>query len=486
MFRKARLGKAFDKEIAEFCSSLSFDKEIFRHDLLNSLAHAIMLYENKAIDEAHGRALICALLELWNKGCEALESKEAKAEDIHELVEICLKEAGEVLQTARSRNDQIACDLRMKAREELNVLEREILNLLSAILKLAERNKNKIFPSYTHLQVAQVTSFSHYILAHFDSVARCLERLNDSYDITNLCPLGAGAGATSTIKISRKLVSELLGFTGIIENSLDAISARDFMLFIAGDIAALCAEISRFAEELIIFSTQEFKLVELSDEHASVSSMMPQKKNPDVLELIRAKCSKAIANCFSLFLIMKALPYSYNRDFQEMNAVFFSALKDAREMLHVFSKVLKGIKVNEERAEEICKLGFANASDIAEALVKKGMSFRKAHEVVGKAIKEIVESDKSGDEIAELIIKHAEKENIKISKKELEDYLNIKKVAEMKRNLGAPNSDEIERMLGSRKKAIEEHAKQLEAREKKIMEAERKIIKRAYELLRQG
>lgn len=486
MFRKSRLGEIFDKEITKFCSSLGFDREIFRHDLLNSLAHAIMLYENKAINEARGRALICALLELWNKGCETLESGEKDAEDIHELIEICLKDAGEVLQTARSRNDQIACDLRMKTREEINTLSREILNLLSAMINLAERNKNKIFPSYTHMQVAQVAKFSHYILAHFDSVARALERLNESYRITNMSPLGAAAGATSTVKIDRKLVSELLGFSGIVENSLDAISARDFMLFIAGDISALCTEISRFAEELIIFSTQEFKLIELSDEHASVSSMMPQKKNPDVLEIIRARCSKVIANCFSLFLILKSLPYSYNRDFQEMNAIFFSAMKESKEIIAIFSRVLDGIKVNEERAVEICKLGFANASDIAEALVKKGITFRKAHEIVGKAIKEIIKDNRSYSEIADYIIKHAKEEKAEISMEELGDYLSINKVVEMKKNLGAPNKTEIERMLGERKKVVENHEKQLEARERRIMEAERNVIKRAYELLRQS
>jgi len=488
MIRKGRLGEKFDREIAEFTSSLDFDRELFRYDVQNSLAHAIMLFEKGIIKEKEARGLLCSLMELWYQGCEILEHDPA-LEDVHMAIETCMGEAGKLLQTARSRNDQVACDLRMKCREEVNNLSNGILELLSKIIELSSKNTSAVMPSYTHLQHAQITTLAHHFLAHFDALSRCLDKFEESYKRVDLCPLGAGAGTTSSFKIDRNLTSKLLGFSAPLENSLDAVSSRDFMLEILSNAALLCTELSRVMEELILWSTQEFKIVELSDEHASTSSLMPQKKNPDALEIARAKCSNVLGNTFSCFSLMRALPYSYNRDFQELSPVFFSSLKEAENMVKVLAKVLAKMKVNKERASRLCNSGYATASDLAEMLVRKNIPFREAHSIIGAVVKELAGKNKTFTELnSEFIKKAAERfgRTVKISRGEIASFASPKNSIEIRKNLGSPNEEEVKRMLAEREKALEGKRKALKEREKKLRKAEENLLKKVQEIISAG
>jgi len=488
MIRKGRLGEKFDREIAEFTSSLDFDRELFRYDVLNSLAHVVMLTKQGIIKEKEARGVLCAMMELWYQGCEVLEA-EPELEDVHMAIERCIGESGKLLQTARSRNDQIACDLRMKCREEVNNLSRELLELLSTIMELSSQNTSTLMPSYTHLQHAQITTLAHHFLAHADALLRCVDMLEDSHKLIDLCPLGAGAGTTSSFKIDRKLTAKLLGFNNVLENSLDAVSSRDFMLVVLCRAAILCTELSRLIEELILWSTLEFKIIELSDEHASTSSLMPQKKNPDALEIARAKCSKVFGSAFTCLSIMSSLPYSYNRDFQELSPIFFSSLKEVEGTIKILSKVLAKIKVNKKRALELCSMGYATSSDLAELLVRKGISFREAHSIIGAVVKELAEKDKTFSELNPEIIEKAAKKfgrTLKISREEAAAFANPKNSIEIRKNLGSPNEEEVKRMLVQRKKYIEGRRSALEEREEKLRKAEENLLKKVQEIISKG
>lgn len=487
MIREGRLGKNFDPDVARFTSSLKFDEALFEHDVIGSIAHCLMLYEKKIIDKETAVKILGSLVELLKKGGSVLRLN-PEIEDIHMAIEDYLfKEIGDDagrLHTARSRNDQVATDLRLWAREELNQTVYHLLGLCRSILALASENASTLFPGYTHLQRAQVTTLGHLLLAHCDTFLRDVTRLEEAYARTNVNPLGAAAMATSSFPVDRKTTTKLLGFDGLIENSADAVSSRDFIHESLAAIAILMTHLSRLCEELIMWSSGEFGFVELKNRHASTSSVMPQKKNPDPLELIRAKTGKAIGNLTAALALQKGLPLTYNRDLQELSPLLAEAFTICNSSLRITGKVLEGLKINFSRTFDACKKGYLTATELAEYLVKEeNISFRKAHNIVARSVNLAL---RGNTEITgKLVMKAAQKEGVKLSLRpdDIEEILDPTNAVESKKGTGGPSSEEVERMLASRMVMIKEKTDTLNKRNKAIMRARKRLCERVDRIL---
>ncbi len=385
MLRDARLGKA-EEYFVEYTSSVEFDTNLVRYDLLGSMAHVVMLMERGILPEKDASALLRGLLELYRRGVELRKEDE----DVHMAVERELHRiAGDAagrLHTARSRNDQVALDLRMLLRDMLNTLSGRILELMEVLLRIAESGAEVVMPGYTHLQRAQPVTLGHHMMAHFWTLSRDLERLEQAYARLNRSPLGACALAGTSFGIDRRRTAELLGFAGVIENSQDAVASRDFMLEPLSASALVCVNLSRLAEELILWSTQEFGFVELASEYCSTSSMMPQKKNPDALEILRARCARVFGALTSGLGICKALPLAYNRDLQEVSPVVVEALKLTESSVRMLTLILSSARFREERMREACT-PYMSATLLAEVIAREcGLEFRRAHALVARAV----------------------------------------------------------------------------------------------------
>ncbi len=370
-----------------FLSSISDDAEIKIYDILGSQAHTLMLYENKIIARKEASKILAALEKLKK---EKLPTK-SQSEDIHELIEsLVIKKTGRhiggKMHTARSRNDQISLDIRMKIRDDINILCSCLLDIIETLVSLAEKNHDAIMPLYTHLQQAQVGVFSHYLLAYADALFRDLDRLYVTYGRVNESPLGAGPIGGTSLPIDRQSTAKMLGFKGLVENSIDATGARDFVAEYVGQVAILMTNLSRLAEDFILWSTLEFSFIELSDKFSSTSSVMPQKKNPDILELTRGKTAQVIGHHMAILSNMKGLPSGYSRDLQQIKTSIWSASKIAISALLVTNAMLKTMKVNKKKMKKAIETGYSISLDIAEQLVKKGMPFRIAHKIVGKLV----------------------------------------------------------------------------------------------------
>ena len=379
-----------DKFVEEFNASISFDKRFVEFDIQGSIAHVEMLAKQNIITENEKDTIRDGLLKILDEIKHGKFHYKIEDEDIHMAVEKRLKEiVGDVagkLHTARSRNDQVALDFKMYLRKEICEIREYIKNLMKTILKKAEDNKSVIMPGYTHLQTAQPILFGHYLMAYFQMFRRDFERFLDCEKRMNFSPLGAGALAGTTFNIDRYYTAEKLGFFGPTENSLDSVSDRDFALEFLS-ISSICQmHLSRFSEELIIFSSSEFKFIELSDDFCTGSSMMPQKKNPDIPELIRGKTGRVYGNMLSLFTTMKGLPLAYNKDMQEDKEPVFDTVDTLKASLKIFSPMIEKMTLRKERMFMSAKLGFSTATDLADYLVRKGIPFRQTHHIVGKVV----------------------------------------------------------------------------------------------------
>lgn len=378
------------KTVESFTESISFDHRLWRYDIEGSIAHAKMLGKQGIIPKRETEKIIKGLNDIAKK-FEARKFRFNEAlEDIHMNIESALIKsagpAGEKLHTARSRNDQIALDLRLYLREESTAIHALIKNLQKTLLKSATKYLDVCMPGYTHLQRAQPVLLSHHILAYVEMLQRDRERLNDTLKRINIMPLGSCALAGTSLPIDRLYVAKLLGFKSISQNSIDAVSDRDFVIEFLSNSALLIMHLSRFSDEIILWSTEEFKFIELPDAYATGSSIMPQKKNPDVAELIRSKTGKIYGNLISLLTVMKGLPLSYNRDLQEDKVPLFETVDTVKACLAVLSELLPRIQFNTQRMQDKAGDGYATATDLAEYLVKKDISFRKAHEITGKIV----------------------------------------------------------------------------------------------------
>ena len=393
-----RFKGALDPFIEEFTCSIGIDIKLAEYDIQGSIAHIKMLGKANIISKSDTQKILHGLEEILQEVSNGKFKYTSADEDIHMAVERRLVEkTGEIgskLHTARSRNDQIVLDERLYLRDEISTISKLIKNLQVTIISMAQKDIDIIIPGLTHMQHAQPVLFSHYLMAYFNMLDRDRDRLNDCLKRVNIMPLGAGAIAGTSFQIDRKYVAKLLGFPNITENSIDTVSDRDFILEFVSCSAILMMHLSRLSEDIVIYSSKEFGYVDLDDSICTGSSMMPQKKNPDVAELIRGKTSRVYGSLMALLALMKALPLSYNRDMQEDKSALFDAVETVKICLKAGAKLLENIKLNRKRLENVLSTDFSCATEIADYLAKKGMPFRDAHKLVGRIVKYCIDNKK--------------------------------------------------------------------------------------------
>lgn len=385
-----RFNKSSSSLLEQFNASIGFDNRMYNEDISGSIAHSKMLNKIGILTNEEQLKIENGLLEIK----ELIETGNfeflIEDEDIHMSIEKKLTEKigslGGKLHTGRSRNDQVALDVRLYVKKEINLIKELLVNLLTTIVEIADKNKEIIMPGYTHLQRAQPILFSHHMMAYYEMLKRDLERLDDCLKRVDVMPLGAGALAGTTYPLDRHYVAEILGFSKVTENSLDTVSDRDFIVETNFVISMILMHLSRFSEELIIWSTSEFSFVEMDDMYSTGSSIMPQKKNPDVAELVRGKTGRVFGNLISILTVMKGLPLAYNKDTQEDKEGLFDSIDTIKIVLEIFAPMIATMKIKADNMKKSIYEGFINATDIADYLAKKGLPFREAHKVVGELV----------------------------------------------------------------------------------------------------
>jgi argininosuccinate lyase len=403
-----RFTEATDRFVEEFTASVNFDKRLYRHDIAGSLAHARMLQQVGVLSAAECEAIVKGLQDIQAEIERGDFAWSLSLEDVHMNIEARLTErvgiAGKKLHTGRSRNDQVATDIRLYLRDEIDALDQELRRLQLALLEVAEREADTILPGFTHLQVAQPVTFGHHLLAWFEMLVRDRERLRDCRRRVNVMPLGAAALAGTSYPIDRAYTAKLLGFDSVAENSLDAVSDRDFAIEFTAAAALMMTHLSRFSEELILWASAQFDFVNLPDRFCTGSSIMPQKKNPDVPELVRGKSGRVNGDLVALLTLMKGQPLAYNKDNQEDKEPLFDSIDTVKACVRAYADMIPAIETKRDNMYRAALSGYATATDLADYLVGKGVPFRDAHEVVGKAVRYGIErnQDLAAMELAEL------------------------------------------------------------------------------------
>jgi argininosuccinate lyase len=394
----SRMGKDLDQEVADFSTSINEDRKLYWFDIIGSLAHCKMLRKIEILNETEAVQIQKGLVQLL-RDIEKNQIDLSIYEDIHSAIEMNLKQKigkpAEKLHTARSRNDQIVLDERLYLREKIIHLIQEINGLQKGFLNLVQKYPDLVMPGYTHLQPAQPVLFAHHLMAYFFMLQRDAERLKDALTRFNQLPLGAGALAGTSIPIDRKYVAQLLAFPAVQVNSMDVVADRDYLLEILGALSIAFLHLSRFGEELVLWSSPGFQFIIIDDAFTTGSSIMPQKKNPDIAELIRGKAGEVIASWISLVITLKGLPLTYNRDLQQDKPPLLRAINECEKTFHIAARLINNIQPNPEKMEAALQKGFLTATDLCEYLVGKGVPFRKAHEVVGSIVREQASQDKS-------------------------------------------------------------------------------------------
>lgn len=390
-----RFSKQVDDTVNAFNSSIAFDGRMYKHDIQGSIAHATMLGDCGIISKEDSLAIIGGLKEILSDIESGALELDPSAEDIHMFIEAELtKRLGDVgkrLHTARSRNDQVAVDIRLCLRDEIDEIYALVKELAVTLVKMAKEHTETVMPGYTHLQRAQPITFAHHLMAYVWMLIRDLERLQDTEKRMNYCPLGSGALAGTTYKTNRKQTAELLGFTAPMPNSLDGVSDRDFCVELNCALSLIMTHLSRFSEEIIMWCSWEFKFVELDDAFATGSSIMPQKKNPDVTELIRGKTGRVNGDLVTLLSMLKGLPLAYNKDMQEDKEAIFDAVDNVKLCVKTFIPMLSTMRVLRDNMRNAAAKGFINATDCADYLVKKGMPFRDAYKITGTLVAQCID-----------------------------------------------------------------------------------------------
>ena len=477
MLHGGRLGNVRD-DVAKFCSSRKDDARLADAVLAINKAHVTMLMEQKILAWQVGTKILSALQKLSS------QKLDPEAEDVHMAVEEAVlaetgAEFGGNMHIAKSRNDQVATAIRIALRSEIQNIMHLVLEMQQALLETAAKHTETVILEYTHLQAAQPVTYGHYLLMHFDALGRDFERLQAAYVHVNLCPLGAGALATTSFPINRKTTAQLLGFDAVLENSLDAVGSRDFILETQSALALLAVNLSRLAEDLIIWSSAEFATVELPDEFTSTSSIMPQKKNPEVLEVIRARASYALGDFVAATAAVKSLPTTFNLDFQEVTPKLWASTDNLKASLGIFAKLIPTIKVTSE-VETKAAAGFVGATELANMLVREyNVAFRTSHKIVGALVKVLVDSKKTLlDATPQLLQKVAyDSAGIKLTVKneDIVSCTNPRKLVETYKVIGGPSRAEVERSITARKKTMNQANAAILKMQEQVVDAGKKL-----------
>ena len=484
---RSRLSKNLDAHTLGYVSSVTEDSEIFQYDISGSQAHTVMLLENKILTKKEAAKILAALEKIKKQKFTA----KIQHEDIHELVEsLVVKKTGShiggKMHTARSRNDQVSLDIRMKIRDDINTLCSNLIELIDTLVSIAEKNQHTIMPLYTHLQQAQIGVFSHYLLAYADALFRDLDRLYVTYGRVNESPLGSGPIGGTSLPIDRQSTAKMLGFKGLVENTIDATSGRDFVAEYVGTIAILMTNLSRMAEDFILWSSFEFSFLELSDQFSSPSSVMPQKKNPDILELIRGKTAQIIGYQTSVLSIVKGLASGYSRDLQQIKTSIWPTSSISISTLFILNAMLKTMKVNKQKMRKAADSGHLIALDVAEHLVKRGIPFRTAHNIVGKLVQVAHDTNKPLVKLSIPQMKKLTKDS-KISAKELHQIIQsttLESSLQGRISLGSSGKREQERMISVRKKKISAYRIGIKKRSNQVDDAIQILMKKVKAIIR--
>ena len=446
-----RFTKSTDSFTDHFHSSISFDQRMYKEDITGSIAHVDMLGKQGVIPVEDAKLIHKTLLEILDDIENGKVVFDEKAEDIHMNVETILisriGDVGKKLHTGRSRNDQVALDIRMYVKEQITDIRKLMLELIEALNNIAEANINTIMPGYTHLQRAQPVTLAHHVLAYCEMFKRDIERLDDTYKRTNVMPLGSGALAGTTYPLDREYTAELLGFYGPTLNSMDGVSDRDYLIEYLSAMATIMMHLSRFSEEIIIWNSNEYKFVEIDDAYSTGSSIMPQKKNPDIAELVRGKTGRVYGALMSLLTTMKGIPLAYNKDMQEDKELSFDAIDTTKGCIVLFTGMLDTMKFNKDVMRKSAAHGFTNATDAADYLVNHGVPFRDAHGIIGRIVlycldKQMPIDDMSLEEL---------KQFSPVFEEDVYDAISMETCVNKRLTIGAPGEEAMKKVI-----AIEE------------------------------
>jgi argininosuccinate lyase len=478
LLRGGRVGSA-RKDAIEFTASIKSDQKLLEAVIKINQAHVTMLIEQNIIDPQNGAKLLAALSEIDPK-----MKLDNSLEDVHLAVEEEVNkkvgvETGGNLHIAKSRNDQVATAIRMALRTDLLELMNLIVKLQDSLIELAEKHIETLVPSYTHLHPAQPVTFAHILLSYIDALERSLKRLEETYPRVNLCPMGAGAIATTSFPINRDRTAELLGFSKVLENSIDAVGSRDFILETSANLTLLAIDISRMAEDLIVWSSPDFGIVDLPESFAFTSSIMPQKKNPDVLEVIRARMSQVLGNFVASATTMKALPSGYNLDFQEITPKLWESIETIATSVGMLSELTKNLNVNKDVFSKPV-LKFATTTELANLLVKKyNVPFRTSHKIVGALVKSLLDKKLALSDLTPELLNKTAKDSagltLAVKLADIKDSIDPKKFVERHKTMGGPAPAEVKRMLKNRKQLTSQSKTSLKEQKSKLEEADMQL-----------
>ena len=456
---QGRFSGETDEFVESFTSSIAFDNRLYEYDIQGSVAHSKMLNSIGILSDIELKEILTALDKVKEKIESGKVSWRDSLEDIHmhiehELIEM-IGDTAKKIHTGRSRNDQVATDIRLYVRNEIINVHENIVVLQKTLIKLAEKYSKSIIPGFTHLQVAQPVTFGFIMMAWFFMLERDKSRFIDSYKRVNISPLGAGALSGSSHKLDREYVAKLLDFDGITSNSLDSVSDRDFIIEFISNSSLLMSHLSRFSEEIIIWASTMYNFVDLDDKVCTGSSIMPQKKNPDVLELIRGKTGTVYGQLMNILTIMKAQPFAYNRDNQEDKPALFNCVDTVMISVQAMNICLENLKLNEKVAKFSAKKGYSTATDFADYLVKKEIPFRDAHEIVGKVVAHAVSKKQDLDELSIEDFKSVSS----VIEEDIFDFLNIEGSVRSKKTSGGTSYEEVNKQIEKAKNIIKEYEK---------------------------
>jgi len=483
---RSRLGTDLSNITLDYVSSINDDSEIALYDIVGSQAHTIMLFQNKIITKNDAKKILSSLENMKN---EKFDSSSG-SEDIHELIEsLVIKKAGMAsggkMHTARSRNDQVVLDIRMKIRDDINIICNCLLDTIESFVSISKNHQKTIMPFYTHLQQAQAGLFSHYLLAQADVLSRDFQRLFGTFERINQSPLGSGPVGGTSITIDRHSTAKMLGFDDVVENSLDATSTRDFVAEYVAMISILMTNLSRISEDFIIWSTSEFSFIELSDEFTSPSSVMPQKKNPDILELTRGKTAEVIGNLTAILTTIKGLASGYGRDLQQIKSSIWSTSKISISALLIIKSIVLTMKVNEKQMKKVTESSNLIALDIAEKLVKEGIPFRVTHKISGVLVQLAHNSKKPISKLTTLEIKKSV-DGTKVDPKIVSKIISTTTVVSSlkdRQSFGSSGYAEQKRMISDRTQKINIWRSDMSKRENKIKSSTNELQKLVDEII---